>query len=334
MENKTILYFDHTFHEYKQLMYEYMPAGFELWFWEEMNNEEREDKLEKADYLMVATKKLGHEIFSKAKKAKFIQKTGIGVDHIDLKAANRFGLPVSNTPGANAAGVAELTILLILSLYRKLPPLNHSTKDGEWLMWELRTHSFEMKGKTHGFIGFGNIGREAAILSKAFGTNIIYYDKMRASKDVEEDLNAKYITMEEILKTADIITLHLPLLPETRHLIGKNELQMMKQTSILINVARGGIVDEKALFDALQKGIISGAGIDVWESEPVHPDNPLLGLDNVITTPHIGAGTKDTLDRVLQMAFSNIKKVESGEKPNYVLNDVTKRRLIHELGNK
>lgn len=328
MSNKKIIYFDKVYDEFKQVLYENKPEGFDLQFWAEMDKAEQENSLERANYLLVATEKIGGEILSHAKQVKFIQKTGIGVDNIDLEAANKFNLPVANTPGANSTGVAELTILYILALYRKLPLLNKETKSGKWLMWELRPSSFEMEGKTHGFIGFGNIGREAARRSRAFGTNIIYYDQFQAPTEIERELDAAYLPLEEVLKSSDIVSLHIPYLPETKGLIGARELQMMKPNAVLINVSRGGIVEEKALSEALTNEVIAGAGVDVWESEPVDRDNPLLKLENVIASPHIGAGTRDTLKRVLKMAFNNIEKVESGKGPDYVVNDVKETRVI------
>lgn len=318
--NKKIIYFDKVFAEFKNILMSHKPDNFDLLFWQEMSKEEQEVVLPNAEYLLVATEKVGEDIFSKASTARFLQKTGIGVDNIDVSSASAYGLPVSNTPGANAIGVAELTILLILSLYRKLPTLNRETKNGKWLMWEFRPSSYEMEGKTHGFIGFGNIGREAARRSKAFGTSIIYYDKFRAAPEHEDALQAEFLSLEEVLAQSDIISLHIPLLEETKGLIGERELNMMKENAVLINVSRGGIVKEEALYNALKDGTIAGAGIDVWEKEPVDPGNPLLTLENVIASPHIGAGTRDTLDRVLRMAFDNIKNVEEGMSPDYVVN--------------
>ncbi|MFD2924895.1 2-hydroxyacid dehydrogenase [Halobacillus naozhouensis] len=330
MQNKKIIYFDKVFDQFKQILHENKPEGFDLQFWTEMG-EERKSSLEQAEYLLVATEKLDEDILSRAKQARFIQKTGIGVDNINLEAAEKYQLPVANTPGANAAGVAELTILMILSLYRKLPLLNQETKSGKWLMWKLRPSSFEMEGKTHGFIGFGNIGRETARRSRALGTNVVYYDKFQAPAETERELDAAYLPLEEVLKTSDIISLHIPFVPETKRLIGARELQLMKSNTVLINVSRGGIVDEKALAEALNNEVIAGAGIDVWETEPPELAHPLLKLENVIATPHIGAGTRDTLNRVLRMAFENIKRVDEGNAPNFVVNGVGKPKVENEV---
>lgn len=330
MSNKKILYFDPVSSEFKDILFEHKPNGFDLLFWEELNVVEKVERAVEADYLMVATNIVDERVISSISRAKLIQKTGIGIDNIDLQAASKYALPVSNTPGANATGVAELTVLYILALYRKLPLLNQSTKNGKWLMWEFRTTSYEMEGKIHGFIGFGNIGRKAANRSKAFGTTITYYDKFRVDESLEKELGATYLSLEELLRTSDIISLHIPLLPETANLIGEKELNMMKKNAVLINVSRGGTVDEGALYVALRDQVIAGAGIDVWEIEPPHPDNPLLQLENIIASPHIGAGTRDTLNKVLHMAFQNINRIEHGEQPKYVVNDIQEARVKHK----
>jgi len=280
----TVLYFDKVFPAFKDLLETHNSDGFKLVYWYEMSESEREDALQEAEYFLVATIKITQEMIKKASNLKLVQKTGIGVDNIDLEAARELNIPVCNTPGGNAAGVAELTIGMILSLYRKLNILDKATKNGEWLMWEYRPSSYEMNGKTHGFIGFGNIGRETAKRSQAFGTKIVYYDKFRLPVDKEKELEVTYMELDEVLKNSDIISIHIPLLPETRGLISKRELSLMKPSAILVNVSRGNIVDEAALAEALQNNAIAGAGIDVWASEPVNKKNPLLKFDNVVAT--------------------------------------------------
>jgi len=317
-----IIYFDKVFPAFKRLLEDHNCLNLELLYWYEMSELEREAALTQADYFLVATQKITKEMMKRASKLNLVQKTGMGVDNIDLAGAKELGIPVCNTPGGNASGVAELTIGMIINLYRKLNVLDRSTKGGQWLMWEYRPESYEMNGKVHGFIGFGNIGRETARRSKVFGTEIIYYDKIRLDEEKEKQLGATYMELLEVFKNADIISIHLPLLPETRGLIGEKELARIKPTGVLINVSRGNIVDEQARATALSNETMAGAGIDVWSSEPVLKDNPLLDFDNVIATPHIGAGTRDTLDKVLSLAFGNFALIEEGDKPKFVLNDV------------
>lgn len=320
MQSHRVLYLDPVRQEVKSLMESLVPAGLELICGAELDEQDRKIHLAEASFLLVATQSVTKEMIATAKKLQLIQKTGIGVDNIDLQAAKHAGIPVANTPGGNASGVAELTILFILALYRKLIDLHRETTRGNWLMWEMRTQSYEMNGKTHGLIGFGSIAREVAKRSKAFGTNIVYYDPIRLDPQQEAEFGVAYHSLEELLSVSDIVSLHVPLLPETRHLIGRSQLALMKQNAVLINVARGHIVDEQALFEALQTNKLAGAAIDVWAEEPVRPDNPLLGLGNVIATPHIGAGTRDTMQNVLQIAFRNIQRMIDGEQPQFVVN--------------
>jgi lactate dehydrogenase-like 2-hydroxyacid dehydrogenase len=291
-----------------------------------MNEQEKAKALAQSEYFLVATARITGDMMKKATRLRMVQKTGVGCDNIDIKTAAELNIPVCNTPGGNSTAVAELTIAFILNLYRKLNILDRATKNGKWYMWEYRLQSFEMKGKTHGIIGMGNIGKATARLSQAFGTKIIYYDKYRLKEDEEKALNVTYMEMDDLLKNSDIVSIHIPLLPETEGLIGERELALMKKNAILINVSRGKIVDEKALAKALKEKRISGAGIDTWANEPVDKDNPLLKFDNVIATPHIGAGTRDTLSNILEMCFKNFSIVESGGDPQYVVNGIMKAR--------
>lgn len=321
-----VIYFDQVFPAFKEILENHNLQGYELLYWYEMNPAEKEKALAEADYLLVAAVKISGDILRKAKKARLLQKTGIGLDNMDLITAAELGMPVCNAQGSNAAGVAELAMAMILGLYRKLLILDKATKKGQWLMWELRPFTLELENKVHGFIGFGNIGRKTAQLSQAFGTKVVYYDPQRLPEAIEQEYNATYLDLDDLLKNSDVLSLHLPLLPATRGLIGRRELSLMKPTAILVNVARGGIVDEEALYRALLEGSLAGAGIDTFAVEPVAPDNPLLSLDNVIATPHIGAGTRDTLNKVLKIAFENFLRVDQGELPHFIVNGVPKAR--------
>lgn len=316
-----VIYFDDISDNLKKLILERVPSEITLYFWNELTDKQKEQEISQADYFMLTAFKIDKKILQTAKRIKFIQKIGIGLDNIDLETAKNLSVPVSNTPGGNSTSVSELTILFILALYRRLVELDRATKDGKWLSWEFRSSSYEMLGKTHGLIGMGNIGYETAKRSSAFGTKIVYYDTRRLSVDKEKELNAQYTSLEEVLKVSDIISLHVPLLPETKGLINMSNIIKMKKNAILINVARGGVVNEKDLYYSLKDRLILGAAIDAWEEEPISLDNPLLTLDNVISTPHIGGGTVDTFNRVIEMAFDNINRVRSGELPKYVGNN-------------
>jgi glyoxylate reductase len=327
MKHPTILYFDPMTKDMKDLLRSQKPAGYELAFWDEQDEADKPKALSRAEYLMATVYRIDGGMIRAAKKARHIQKCGVGLDNIDLHAASLRGIPVSNIPGCNAVCVAELTLLFILSLYRKLPYANARTKQGEWLTWALRPDSYEMKGKTHGLIGMGHVGWETAVRSKAMGTSIVYYDKKPLPADKEHALGARFMELEQVLRESDIVSVHVPLLPSTKGLIGSSAFRIMKPNAVLINVARGGVVDEAALYEALVDGEIKGAAIDVWEQEPVNPAHPLLTLDQVVATPHIGGGTRDTLIHVYRQAFDNVERVEHGLEPLYVGNEYVHKSL-------
>jgi len=312
---------------YRDVLKKYTPEGYELWFWQEMDAAERQARLPEADYMVVINTHVDGKTLEAARKLRLVQRTGIGVNNIDVETATRLGIPIAIVPGGNSVAVAELTILFILALYRHLLPIDRQTKEGKWPNWAYRPVSHEMDGKVHGLIGFGNIGKETAKRSRAFGTKIVYYDIVRAPEEKEKELGATYLPLEELLKQSDIVSIHVPLVPETKGMIGMEQLRLMKREAILINVARGGIVKEQDLYQALKEGIIAGAGIDTWEMEPVNPDNPLLALDNVVAMPHIAAGTIDTFERVVRMSFQNIVKAEEDNRPLHVVNGVETARF-------
>lgn len=318
-----VVYMDEAVPKMQELLRRQKPKGVSLSFYSAAESEEeRLSMLRSAHCLLTATARVDEELLDDTRKLLLVQKTGTGTDNIDLEAAASRDIPVANTAGANATGVAELTMLFALAIYRRLLEIDAGTKRGEWPMWEYRHRSFELSGKTHGIVGFGAIGQGVARRSRAFGTEIVYHDTV-ARPEAELELDARRTpSLPELLSASDVVSLHVPLLEETQGLIGEAELRRMRPEAILINVSRGGVVDEAALYEALDRGEISCAALDVWEREPVALDNPLLGLPNVISTPHIGAGTRDTLGRVLAMAFENISRLRSGDGPGWVVNGV------------
>jgi len=314
-----VIYFEKVSSAARNFIEDYKSPEAEVSYWSELEEDQRELLLAQAQYLITAAFPITRQLMEKAPNAKLIQKTGAGVDNIDLVAAAEMGIMVSSTPGANSNSVAEMTIGMILCLYRKLHFLDRETKQGKWLMFEHRPFMFEIRNKTHGIIGMGNIGREVAKLAKAFGAKIIYYDAYRMPEDREKELGVIYAPLNELLANADIVSVHVPLLPETRNMIGQEQLKLMKTNAVLINVARGNIVDEQALAEAIKNGGLLGAALDTFASEPVNKDNPLFQFDNVLVTPHIAGGTCDVLKMVLYLSFQNIKKVESGALPDNLI---------------
>lgn len=327
MSKRSILYFDKTPQEYVEVLERQKPEGFDIWYWEGMSEQERMEKLPLADYFLVISFRVTKEVLEKAKNVRLVQRTGIGVNNVDIATAEKLGIPVCNVPGGNGIAVAEHTMLLVLALYRHLVELNAKTKNGKWPNFEYRPSSYELEGKTHGFIGFGFIGKETAKRSKSFGTKIVYYDPFRASTEVEQQLEAEYLTMEEVLQRSDIVSVHVPLTSKTRNIIAMPQLKMMKKNALLINTARGGLVNEKDLYEALTNKIIAGAGIDTWEDEPVKRVTPLFTLDNVIATPHAAAGTIDTFNKCVKLSFDNIVKAEMEGKPDNLKNNVSTTRF-------
>jgi glyoxylate reductase len=256
-----------------------------------------------------------------AKKLKLIQQPSVGYNHIDINACKEFGIPVANTPGANDIGVAEHTIMLALASLKNLPYYNAGTHRGEWLFTEAqRTGIFELNAKIYGLLGMGHTARAVAERLIPFGVKLLYYDIVRLSAEDEKKYHAAYTPMEEILKTADVVSLHLPLTVETTKIIDAAKLALMKSTAVLINVGRGALVDEEALAEALRDKKIAFAAVDVFTEEPPPANHPLFGLENVILTPHLAGSTRESGMRMINMSLDNLGRVMKGEKPLWVLN--------------
>jgi glyoxylate reductase len=256
-----------------------------------------------------------------AKKLKLIQQPSVGYNHIDINACKEFGISVANTPGANDIGVAEHTVMLALACLKNLPLYNTKTHQGEWLFTQAqRTGIFELNGKTYGLMGMGRTARAVAERLVPFGVKLLYYDIIRLSAEDEKKYHAAYASMEEILKTADVVSLHLPLTAETTKIIDAAKLALMKSTAVLINVGRGALVDETALAEALRGKKIAFAAVDVFTEEPPPVNHPLFGLENVILTPHLAGSTRESGMRIMNMALDNLGRVLKGEKPLWVLN--------------
>jgi D-3-phosphoglycerate dehydrogenase len=232
--------------------------------------------------------KVTREIIEKGEKLKVIGRAGAGLDNIDLKAAEEKGIKVLNTPEAPAYAVAELTLGLMISLARRIPFADKTMKEEKWLKKQLI--GWQLHGKILGVLGLGNIGGKVARLAKAFGMKILITKRTPPPPELLEELEANFVPLEELLRRSDIITIHVPLTPQTRHLIGEKEIALMKDGAFIINTSRGQIIDEKALYQALKKGKLGGAALDVFETEPP-TSYDLIKLPNVVCTPHIGAQT-------------------------------------------
>lgn len=253
-------------------------------------------------------------VFKLAPNLKLIARFGVGVDNIDLDKAKQYGVKVTNVPAGNANAVAELTIGLLLSAIRNIPLLHESARQGEWN----RAVGLELAGKTVGLLGFGNIAQMVAKKLSGFEVNVIAYDKF-PNEEKAKQLGVEMVSLEDVLRRGDIVSMHLPSLAETRRMMSVRQFDMMKPTAYFINTARGALVDEQALYEALRAGRIAGAAIDVYESEPVSADNPLFRLDNIVTTPHTAAETYETYRRVGLATARAIVDAFAGREPAHLL---------------
>ena len=266
------------------------------------------------DVIVVGLQPITERVVDAATRLKVIGRHGAGVDNIDLKATGERGIPVVNAPGANAHSVADCAIGLMLALARKICVADRNTKNSDWK----NTIGNEIYGKTLGIFGLGEIGFKVAERARGFSMNLIAYDVIR-NEALAREMGIAYKDKKDILQEADVITLHLPLVKETMGFVSEQELKAMKRTSMLINTARGGIVDEKALFRALQEGWIAGAALDVFEQEP-SVDNPLFQFDTFIATPHMGGITYEALKRTGMAVAQDIVAVLQGRKPRNFAN--------------
>ena len=244
-----------------------------------------------------------------------VQKWGVGFDNIDLDAARANGVRVMRTTGSNAKAVAETTLAMMMALQRSLVVGHMMLLRGEWGKAAVGPTTFLLSGKTVGLVGLGYIGKEVARLLKLFGCRVLYTKPTPLPADEAAELGAEHVDFATLIAESDIVSLHCLLTEATRNLIGAAEIAAMKDGVLIINTARGGIVDEAALLAALKSGKVRGAGLDVFEIEPAGTDNPLVGLDNVIVTPHIGAQAADTFARNVTRMFANIAAVAEGRDP-------------------
>ena len=261
--------------------------------------------------------KVTAEAINNAENLIVIGRAGIGVDNIDVKAATRNGIKVVNSPTGATISVAELAIGHMISLARRLPKADRTTRAGEWAKKKLK--GVELNGKILGLIGCGNIGRVVAKYARALNMSVIGYDPYISKEKLEEEGIEKVESVGEVMERADFISIHVPHTPETHHLINEEMLSKMKTSAYIINCARGGVVDEKALYNALKENKIAGAALDVYEEEPAK-NNPLFELDNAVFTPHIGASTKEGQIRAGTICAEQILKVLEGKEPDFWVN--------------
>jgi phosphoglycerate dehydrogenase-like enzyme len=289
----------------------------------DLSGEELTTAFAKADVVLGTWtfKRIGKDLVARAGSLKLIQQPSIGYDNIDLKACSERGILVANTPTGNVATVAEHTIAMALALVRKLVRANAGVREGRWD--RLTLEPSEIGGKTWGVVGFGEIGRAVALRLRPFGlAKVLYAAPHQASKGVEEQYGVEYSPLPTLLKASDIVSLHVPLTDSTRNLIDAGALSSMKSGAYLINLSRGGVVDEAALADALLKHVIAGAATDVFVEEPMSAADPLLKVpeDKILFSPHIAGMSPESMRRILMDSAENIARSLAGQPPLHVVN--------------
>jgi phosphoglycerate dehydrogenase-like enzyme len=303
-----------------EIAQELLPPGMEL-IVVDPAKPEFYDVAGDADYYLGSPRAgIGNEFFRAAPKLKLVQLTSAGYDRVDIEAARKVRVPVSNNGGANSVAVAEHAVMLMLAVLKKLVWHHNNVAAGKWRVGDaVATRTYEVEGKRLGIIGLGNIGKKVARRVQGFDMDVRYYDIVRLSEDQEDTLGVRYALLTEILRTSDIVTLHVPLTDVTRKMMSTRQFAMMKRSAILINTCRGPVVDEDALHQALTSGTIAAAGLDVMVEEPPKQNHPLFALPNVTLTPHSAGPTWDNWTKAYRNGFDNILRMESGQAPLWVV---------------
>lgn len=259
-------------------------------------------------------------VLAEAKKLRAIALMSVGYDNIDMAACTARGIPVSNSRGSLEETTADLAFALILAVPRRLVEADRFLREGEWKLWRWNTlWGADVYGKTLGIIGLGKIGQAVARRARGFSMRILYHNLQRVDESVERELGAEYADRETLLREADFLSLHIPLTPATERMIAAREISLMKPSAFLINTARGRVVDEEALVQALKAGRLAGAGLDVFEREPkVHPE--LISMHNVVLLPHVGSATEECRARMARVAAENLLTALDGQRPPNIVN--------------
>jgi D-3-phosphoglycerate dehydrogenase len=265
------------------------------------------EALENSAGYVAHLEKVTEKVFKESKNLKIVSKLGVGVDNIDRESAKKYGVEVSNCPGSNSNAVAELALGLMLTMARNVQKLCNELRSKIWIP----EVGFELKGKTVGLLGFGNVSKQLARYLKPFDVEILAYDVFE-NKENEEKFGMSYVSLNEIAEKSDFISIHLPLLPTTKHIVDRNFISKTKKGVYILNLARGGVADEIALYDAVVENQVAMVATDVFETEPPF-DSPFLADERYIVLPHIGAATKESILSMLKMAIGNIKSVLEGK---------------------
>ncbi|HKX03861.1 MAG TPA: 2-hydroxyacid dehydrogenase [Methylomirabilota bacterium] len=295
------------------------PAGFELLI-ADIGTPEFYAAAAQAEYYLGLARQMGGEFFRSAPNMKLVQLLSAGYDRVDIEAARKAKVPVSNNGGANAIAVAEHTIMLILAVLKRVVRFHNDVVAGKWRVGGFDDQRvYELSRKTLGIVGLGNIGKKVARRAAAFDMVVQYYDIARLTEAEEDALGVRFVLLPELLRTSDVVSLHVPLDDSTRHLLGAREFAQMKPGAILINTCRGPVVDEVALYTALKSGQVAGAGLDVLVEEPPATNHALFSLPNVTLTPHSAGPTWENWTARFRNGFDNIQRVAAGRAPKWVI---------------
>lgn len=280
-----------------------------------------EEEIKDVDGLCcLITESVNEKLISGARRLKVISNIAVGFNNIDVEYASSQGIVVTNTPDVLTETTADLAFALLMAVARRLPEAANYLQEGRWQTWSLDLLTgHDVYGATLGIIGMGRIGSAVARRAKGFAMRVIYYDQF-PNKEREKELGVEYADLETLLRESDFLSIHIPLSPFTENLLGREQLAKMKRNAIIINTSRGGIVDETALYEALNGGVIGGAGLDVFAQEPVPLDNPLLTLPNVLALPHIGSASVVTRKKMAILAAENLVTALQGGVPSCVIN--------------
>jgi len=301
-----------------------LDAGCDVEYWTRLERPSRAEFLKqvapKDGLVCLLTEKIDREMLAAAPNLKISANVAVGYDNISVPDCTERRVVVTNTPGVLDETTADFAWTLLMTVARRVVEGEEVCRSGKWAGWNLdQLCGGDVWGKSLGVIGFGRIGRAVARRSRGFGMRVIYTDAIRAPEAAEHELGARFVDMDTLLRDADFVTVHVPLMAETRHLISAERLRKMKPTAYLINTARGPVVDNEALYQALHAGTIAGAGLDVHEHEPqIHPG--LVSLKNVVLTPHIASASVETRTKMACMAAENVLAFFAGRRPPNVLN--------------
>ena len=292
----------------------FLPPGFTLSHGTERGDAHMQSIIRDADFAITGQVGVSGDVLRAATRLKLLHKWGVGVDNIDIETARQLGIKVARTTGSNAVPVAEFTLGLMLAALRNLAFGHHHLKQGQWRQFnQMPAEPFLLSGKTVGIVGFGAIGQNVARLLRGFGCRILYAKRTPLSVEAAAEFDARHVPLAELLETSDVISLNCPLTPETTNMIDRAALARMKRTAVLVNVARGGVVVEADLAEALRARSIRGAAMDVYSIEPLPADSELLALDNIVVTPHLASVVADTFEKNVRWMFDNMVRVAEGQ---------------------